>query len=358
MTRKVNALDAADDIRRGMTPPEMMKKYGLSSVELRGLYKELKATNFLRGEAKDADAPSGREVGSRPRKCPSCGKGVPLAQDRCPDCGALAPRPRPERQLDVPEPKMPYPLGLVETWKRKPVVLFTSGVVTGALVMVLVVVAGAMVMNRGLSSGPIPKSQSTQDNGRAQTKIQILVPEKSEASARNIRLEQELEQRQQEIAQLKKVEGQARQQKEDLAAEKARVSRQLEEKQKRLDQALAKTRDLEKERNSAWARIQDPQRQKDETKLDLERALETRLLDDVKMFDQVRSTSEAVCMAILGNTEAQFRVGVCYYNGAQLKKKWDRFPRDGRIGVEWLRSAARKGHVQAQEALGKIKESW
>jgi len=47
VTRKVNALDAAYDLRSGMPLAELMKKYGLSLNQLHSLLQSLKATKLL-----------------------------------------------------------------------------------------------------------------------------------------------------------------------------------------------------------------------------------------------------------------------------------------------------------------------
>jgi len=51
MTRKVNAREAAYDLRSGMSPAELMKKYGLSLNQLHSILESLKATRLLGAES-------------------------------------------------------------------------------------------------------------------------------------------------------------------------------------------------------------------------------------------------------------------------------------------------------------------
>jgi hypothetical protein len=107
--RTVNAKQAANDIRSGMTDADLMSKYGISEKGLAALLQKLVAAGLVQNRDPD-DRTATQDGGAQiVWKCPSCGSPQTRMYDECPNCGVIvtklrAKRERPAEYLDPVAP--------------------------------------------------------------------------------------------------------------------------------------------------------------------------------------------------------------------------------------------------------------
>jgi hypothetical protein len=87
--KTVNAKQAANDIRSGMTNAELMEKYGLSAKGLQVLLTKLVDVGHLQQSDLEARTPAPDTSVRIAWKCPSCGSPQTRAYDECPNCGVI-----------------------------------------------------------------------------------------------------------------------------------------------------------------------------------------------------------------------------------------------------------------------------
>ena len=156
MTRKINALEAAADIRSNMADSELMDKYHLSPEELDSLRESLKATKLLVDGDQDIPLATDEEPEPETWMCISCGKFQNFDFDECPECGSLVDKtppetpsqehegeeekpdagrptvtpPEEEPPVDQEPPQgIPTPWDRVKAWLRKPLIAIAVGAV-------------------------------------------------------------------------------------------------------------------------------------------------------------------------------------------------------------------------------------
>jgi hypothetical protein len=88
--RRINAREALQDIRTGMTDAGLMEKYELTSQGVQSLYTKLVDHGLLTQEELDARTPlTMRTVALDIFRCPSCGYPQFSKFDVCPQCGVI-----------------------------------------------------------------------------------------------------------------------------------------------------------------------------------------------------------------------------------------------------------------------------
>lgn len=317
MTRKVNAREAADDIRRGMADPEMIEKYGLSSAELKGLHKALKVTKLFGRKTKDRGAPEGAQ-----RTCPSCGKLLPF------DHLQAGQRERPGTSISA----LP---GRVETWTRKPFVLVTSGAVAGALIIFLMTAVGFPIIKSAPLTSLTTQSQDTNESAQALANIADLKSriDQKESMIKNLQRKGVDDQKQLTALQRER----------DHAQEAQRIEKQervdaLREKNQTERQLSAKIEKLEKEKKDLHAKLNAV-------------TLKMRLKNEEDIANKARKPGDLLTLARAGNSVAQYRVGLAYYKGR------DGFRNDPSAGEYWFERAAERGHPEAQKWKNQLDNS-
>jgi rubrerythrin len=104
--KKVNAYEAARDIRSGMSNADLMKKYGISSNGLEDLFEQLVGEALIlpselqfrlsaiagmanRGNSMDARRKPTLSDHKEAWTCPACGRPQPQEYEECPVCGVI-----------------------------------------------------------------------------------------------------------------------------------------------------------------------------------------------------------------------------------------------------------------------------
>jgi hypothetical protein len=88
--KTINAKEAVNDVRSGMTDLALMEKYGLSRNGLQSLLRKLAEASLLEErELATRTASSGPRSAPIAWKCPACGAPQTRTYDECPNCGVI-----------------------------------------------------------------------------------------------------------------------------------------------------------------------------------------------------------------------------------------------------------------------------